>query len=344
MKKLNVMNFRNFLRNPEIRRNLVVRGLMAACFIILAAFLDLRFGFLSAVFSLIFMGNVLKETYTRYCYLAELSLEIDRILHDNTRFDLSCFAEGELSILSSEVYKMTIRLREQADALQKDKTYLADSMADISHQIRTPLTSINLIANFLSEDELSEGRRRQLIQELLQLLSRIDWLITTLLKISKLDAGSVRMVREPVLAEELVQKAASLIAIPMELREQKLVIHADEGANYLGDMTWSVEAVGNILKNCMEHTPEGGTITVAIRDNTLFTEIVISDNGEGFAEEDIPHLFERFYKGKNAGNNSFGIGLALSQMIVQAQDGIVRAANRKDGGAEFVLRFYKTTI
>lgn len=335
---------RNFLRNPEIRRNLVIWSLLAVCFIAAAAFWDVRFGLLSAAFSLLFLGSVLRETYLRYRQLAELSLEIDRILHDNTRFDLSRFAEGELSILSSEVYKMTVRLREQADALQKEKNYLADSMADISHQIRTPLTSINLIANFLSEDELSEERRLRLTKELFRLLSRIDWLITTLLKISKLDAGSVQMAQEPVLVQDLVQKAADLIAIPMELRGQRLVIQGDEDASYLGDFTWSVEAVGNILKNCMEHTPEGGTITITIRDNTLFAELVICDNGNGFDPEDIPHLFERFYKGKNAGDNSFGIGLALSRMIVQEQDGTIRAANGRDGGAEFVLRFYKTTI
>ncbi len=338
------LHVRDFLRNPEIRRNLVIWSFMAVCFTIAAAFLDVRFGLLSAAFSLFFMGSVLRETYLRYRQLAQLSLEIDKILHDNIRFDLSRFAEGELSILSSEVYKMTVRLREQADALQKEKDYLADSMADISHQIRTPLTSMNLIVNFLSEDTLSEERRLQLTKELFRLLSRIDWLITTLLKISRLDAGSVQMVREPVLLQDVVKKAADLIAIPMELREQKLVIQAEKGAGYLGDFAWSVEAVGNILKNCMEHMPEGGTITISIHDNTLFTELVISDNGSGFAPEDLPHLFERFYKGKNAKDDSFGIGLALSRMIVQAQDGTIRAANGKDGGAEFVLRFYKTTI
>lgn len=339
-----MMKVTNFLRNPEVCRNLVMWGLMTLIFTVLAAWLDIYFGVLTAGFGLVFIISFLAVTYKRYEKLADLSLEIDRILHDSTRFDLSRFAEGELSILSSEIYKMTVRLREQADALKKDKIYLADSLADISHQIRTPLTSINLIANFLSEENLNESRRRQLTQELFQLLSRIDWLITTLLKISKLDAGSIQMEHEPVLVGELIKKAANLVAIPMELRNQQLIVHVDGEASYQGDFTWSVEAVGNILKNCMEHTPEGGTITVEVQDNTLFTELVISDDGEGFVEEDIPHLFERFYKGKNAGDNSFGIGLALSRMIVQAQDGTIRAVNGSNGGAAFILRFYKTTI
>ena len=345
-----------FLRNPEIRRSLFIWTAMTAAFSVYAAWLDIRFGLAAAVFGFCLMGTAVWSTYKRYRLMTDMSLEIDRILHDSSHFDLSLFSEGELSILSSEVYKMTVRLREQADALQKDKIYLADSLADISHQIRTPLTSMNLIANFLSEEELSDERRMQLTRDLLRQLSRVDWLITTLLKISKLDAGSVQMVREPITALDLVNKAADLVTIPMELRNQKLVIRSEKEGHFSGDMPWCVEAVGNILKNCMEHTPAGGTVTVVIQDNSLFTEITIRDNGTGFDEKDIPHLFERFYKGQNASENSFGIGLALSRMIIQQHDGTIRAGNTMSHeeeslqnsadcpGAEFVIRFYKTTI
>lgn len=338
------MNLETFFRNPEIRRSLAIWSGMGILFTIISACMDLRFGLMTGLFSLFWIGVSLAITVKRYRALTDLSLEIDRILHGNSHFDWNQFSEGELSILSSEIYKMTIRLREQADALEKDKVWLADSLADISHQIRTPLTSINLIANFLSEENLTEERRYQLTKELFRLLSRIEWLITTLLKMSKLDAGAIQMVKEPVHALQMVQKAADLIAIPMELRNQKLVLRGTGREIFSGDMAWCVEAVGNVLKNCMEHTPEGGTLTVELRDNTLFTEIRIADTGNGFEKEDIPHLFERFYKGKNAGKDSFGIGLALSRMIVQAQDGIIQAKNGEHGGAEFVIRFYKATI
>lgn len=283
-------------------------------------------------------------TWRRYQRLWDLALEIDKILHNQGRFDLSRFAEGELSILYSELYKMTVRLREQADILQADKIYLSNAIADISHQIRTPLTSINLIADFLSEEELSEKRRKELVRDLFQLLSRIDWLITTLLKMSKLDTGTVQMEKTVLDATELVKRAAEPIAIAMDLRNRELILKAQEGASFVGDMAWTVEAVGNILKNCMEHTPEGGSLTVEIQENTMFTELVISDTGEGITPEDLPHLFERFYKGKNAGKNSVGIGLAMAQMIVAAQNGTLKAENGADGGARFVLRFYKTTV
>lgn len=336
--------FQSFLRNPEIRRNLLIWGAMAALFLGAAFALDLRFGLLSAAFCLALLGSVLWETYRRYRLLAEMSLEIDQVLHGNAPMDFGRYAEGELSILASQAGKMTARLQEQADTLRKEKGHLADSLADISHQIRTPLTSINLIANLLSEENLTEERRLQLTRELLRLLSRIDWLITTLLKISRLDAGAVELAREPVDLRLLAEMAAALVAIPMELRGQTLVIQGSDSSSFLGDLTWSVEAVGNILKNCMEHTPEGGAITVSVVGNPLYGELVIQDTGCGFTPEDLSHMFERFYKGKNAGDSGFGIGLALARMIIQAQNGTVRAANRRDGGAEFTIRFYKSTV
>ena len=244
--------------------------------------------------------------------------------------------------LHSEIYKMTIRLREQQQTLTREKAYLADSIADISHQIRTPLTSINLLIGLLSEPKLTDARRQQLIHELYELLSRIDWLITTLLKISRLDAGTVQFKQEQVSLEELLKKSCVTLLIPMELRGQVLLIHAD-GA-FRGDFSWSCEAIGNIVKNCMEHTPEGGRIEIDATENALFSEIIIKDNGTGISPEDLPHIFERFYKGKDSDGKSFGIGLALSRMIIAGQGGTVKAENRKPVGAMFTIRFYKGTV
>lgn len=333
-----------FLRNAEIKRELFFWFLLSSGFISAAYFLMPKFGFLTAGFSAAFVGTWFLITWRRYRKIEDLSLEIDHILHDQAHIDLSRFAEGELSILYSEVYKMTVRLKEQAEILKKDKVYLADSIADISHQIRTPLTSIHLIANFLSEEELPGERRLELVRDLCQLLSRIDWLIATLLKMSKLDTGTVQMDRTKVNARQVVEKAAEAIAIPMDLRSQELLLFSSGEESFLGDFSWTAEAVGNILKNCMEHTPDGGTLTVEIRETALFTEFSICDTGPGFASEDLPHLFERFYKGKNAGKNSVGIGLALARMIVAAQGGAIKAENGRKGGARFVLRFYKTTV
>ena len=237
---------------------------------------------------------------------------------------------------------MTIRLREQQQTLTREKAYLADSIADISHQIRTPLTSINLLIGLLSEPKVTDARRQQLTNELYELLSRIDWLITTLLKISKLDAGTVRFNKETVGLETLIKKSCSPLLIPIELRGQELIIRTE--GNFYGDPAWTSEAVGNIVKNCMEHTPDGGKIEIEAAENALYSEIVIKDNGTGISPEDLPRIFERFYKGKESDGKSFGIGLALSRMIITGQGGTVKAENRKPVGAMFTIRFYKGTV
>ena len=330
-------------RNPEIRRGLVLWGSAWVAATAAGCWISWPTGLWTAIVGLLFLLLHLGITRRRYRRIAELSRELDRILHGGGQVDLARFQEGELAILQSEIQKMTVRLRSQADALQKDKAFLADSLADISHQIRTPLTSLQLIASMLAEEELPEQRRLELVRELHSLLRRMDWLIETLLKLSRLDAGTVELATAEVPVARLLELAAAPLAVPMELREQQLTVQAD-GEYFLGDLAWSVEAVGNILKNCMEHTPPGGEIRVTVQQTPIFTEIVIADSGPGIGPEDLPHLFERFYKGKNAAPTSVGIGLALANGIVTAQNGTLSAGNGREGGAEFVIRFYSRTV
>lgn len=280
----------------------------------------------------------------RHREIDNLTLYLNRVLHGEYSLDDLGNEEGELKILKSEIHKMTIRLREQADLLRQDKLYLADSIADISHQLRTPLTSMNLVLSLLTRGNASPERQQELLRELTILLHRMDSLIAALLKISKLDAGTVEFQQEPVLVCSALRQAAEAIAIPMELRGQTMEITGDLQASYLGDEMWSVEALGNILKNCMEHMPEGGRLQITAEENVLYTQIIVEDNGKGIAKEDLPHIFERFYRGKNADSGSFGIGLALSRMIITRQNGTIKAANRKEGGTQFVIRFYKGAV
>ena len=329
-------------RNPEILRAFLLYLVLTASAVIAAFIMAGSFGWLMLAVCAAFVGIWLVHTARRYRRIAELSADIDRILHGEDHVSLNDYAEGELGILQSEVHKMTIRLREQKQSLVDDKIYLADSLADISHQIRTPLTSINLLVSFLSDPDITDERRGELSRELYSLLSRIDWLITTLLKMSKLDAGTVQFNSETVPMAELIRKSTESVAIPMELRGQELNVTAD--GNFTGDMAWTSEAITNIVKNCMEHTPEGGIVSVTATDNPLFAEIIISDNGRGIAGEDLPYIFERFYKGKNSADNSFGIGLALARTIITTQNGTIKAENVLPNGAKFTIRFYKGTV
>ena len=348
------------LHNPEINRGLIVHLILAISATTLGWLHDAYAALCLALFSALYILAYYIFTGIRYRKLQQLSLELDAMLHNNTPIKFEKYREGELSILESKLSKMTLRLSEQAAALASDKQFLADSMADISHQIRSPLTSSNLILSLLMEQELSMERRRQLLRDLTQLLSRIDWLVESMLKLAKMDAGTITFNRAPISVLQLLTHAAKPLLIPMELREQTLDItsanlsqqeshpsnipDAQVSPQFYGDFAWITEAILNILKNCMEHTPVGGRIQISYAQNAIYTEIVIEDNGEGFEKEDLPHLFERFYKGKNASEHSVGIGLALARMIVTQQNGTVKAENRPEGGARFILRFYPENI
>ena len=330
----------NFLRNHEVIKTLYLQIFISVSAIVVAFIWDKRFGVFTLVFIALLLLISIMSTYSRYKKIYELSADVDRILHGNDMIlSLEKYQEGELAILQSEIHKMTLQLREQSQQLQEDKSYLANALADISHQVRTPLTSINLLVDLLSEPDITDERRIKLTHELMTLLSRIDWLITTLLKISKLDAGTVQFKQETISLNELICKATAPLLIPIEIREQNLYVNAN--GNFTGDVSWTVEAICNIVKNCMEHTPNGGEITITASKNLLFTEIIISDSGTGIAKEDLPHIFDRFYKSKNAGDKNFGIGLSLSRMIIANQNGVIKAENNATNGALFTIRFYK---
>lgn len=357
-----------FFRNPEIKKTLLLYFILTVFFTLASFFLGfylepeegngsvplssarifspLSAGSFLALFCfclcMAFTGLYLLSTYKRYRKIRNLSLDIDQVLHGTDALNFSDYREGELSILKIEIDKMLVRLREQAEDLKADSQYLAASLADISHQIRTPLTSIHLILSLLSESGLSQEEHRSLVRQLSILISRIDWLIEALLKLSRLDAGTVTLNQEYVFIQELVAAAVTPLEISMELREQRFSFSAENGKEaFRGDFAWTAEAVGNLLKNCMEHTPPGGEIRAFTSENTIFTELIIEDNGPGFAKEDLPRLFERFYKGKNSGEESIGIGLSLSRTILSLQDATIKAENRPQGGARFILHFYK---
>lgn len=293
------------LRNPELRRALLVGGLLT--FLASAAALSLS-GWQAACVALA-LGTVLLVLYgvelcCRYRAMARLAADIDAVLHGNGDIHLADYGEGEVSLLRSEVRKMTLRLREQSAQLEKEKLQLADAMADISHQMRTPLTAVNLLLTSLAGHVDEESR------------------------------GDVRALRRQV------ARAAEPFAIGMELRGQQLQVEAS--GNVRCDLAWTAEALGNILKNCSEHMQEG-TITVRAEENAVASVVVIRDTGGGIAPQDLPHLFERYYKGENAPEQSVGIGLALSRSIAAAQNGTLTAAN-VPGGAEFTMKLYKGIV
>lgn len=287
------------------------------------------------------LGTVfLVFTKARYKSIAKLSEQIDLVLHNSDHLFIGETNEGELSILQSEITKMTLRIREQNDALKREKEHLAESMADIAHQLRTPLTSVNLILSLL-ENSPDEKERKAMIRETKELFVQMDWLLASLLKLSRLDAGIVVFQRKKIDVHDLISSALHPFLISMDLHNITLQTDVPKEILIQGDSSWLSEAIQNILKNCLESAGDDGKIVIACQDNPLFTEITIRDSGAGFAKEDLPHLFDRFYRGKHAEATGYGIGLALCKTIITRQGGTITAKNHPQGGAVFSIRFPK---
>lgn len=316
--------------------------LVSLPFAAIGFYIDLRCGILLGVFAFSVLIIAIVRELTLASKLRKICNEVERAIHKAEKLNLSNYSEGDFSILVNQISKMIRKIVESEDKLKADKKLLADSIADISHQIRTPLTSINLLTSFIANPETDEETRAEYIAKLRVQLKRIDWLVNALLKISKLEAGTADMQKVKTPLKELVSRAAAPLLVPMELKGIEFVGKISGSAEI--DLPWTAEALGNILKNCMEHTPSGGRISVFAEENAIYSEITVRDSGCGINKEDLPHIFERFYRGKNSSETSVGIGLAMSRMIISNQSGTITASNNPTGGAEFTIKFYKSVV
>lgn len=333
-----------FFRNREIRW---LCSILAAILLIYTGtgfLIHPSAGITALVSGLSAGGLALIFTYRRYQQIGELSAYLKRISTGEYSLDVRDHEEGELSILKSEIYKMTVMLSESTGLLQREKRELADSLADISHQLKTPLTSMMVMADLLQDEKLPSLKRKEFTERIRVQLERIQWLVSSLLKMSKLDAGVVTLRPEPVPIRGVLDKAAAPLLIAMELKNQSLLYEGEADALCRCDPHWTVEALLNILKNCMEHTPVGGHIHLDWLENPLYSEIRIEDDGEGIAREDLPHIFTRFFKGKNASEDSAGIGLAMARSILERESGSITADSSPGRGTRFVIRLYKTVV
>jgi signal transduction histidine kinase len=265
-------------RNPELRRFLTLLIALGAAAAAGCYFFPQAAVFIAGAASIVYIALLLAYTRKRYKQIDRLSLYLARINRGDDSLDVRDNKEGELSILKSEIYKVTVTLKEQNELLRRDKTAMADALSDISHQLKTPLTSMFMMTDLIIDAGLTEEERRTFTHRIRMQLERLQWLVTALLKLSKLDAGTTRMEPAAVSAKKLLDRAVEPLRIPMELKEQKLNL-SGEGVTLWCSEPWTAEALLNILKNCVEYTPLRGEITVAFSQNPLFTQVRITDTG-----------------------------------------------------------------
>ena len=335
----------SMLRNREVMRALWAWAALTVVATAVGYRLADRPGAVSALAaSVLACLPFLALTRRRYRKLAQLSARIDDVLHGDRTLDFSSMSEGELAILCSELDKMVMRLNLTADELTREKQALADALADISHQIKTPLTSLSitteLVRKHLAEvPECAEDLER--MRRIEQLEIRVEHLVASLLKLARLDAGAIRLASDQVLVDDVVRSAVQPLAIALDIADVALQVDIADGCTFTGDPAWTAEAIGNIVKNCMEHTPSGGTVRIVAWEDALACRIRVTDTGPGIAEEDLGRIWDRFYQADPArsGERGAGLGLPIVREIVSLHGGVAEAESRAGHGSVFRVIF-----
>lgn len=304
-------------------------------------FLILNIVFILLVF-LIVVFIFLKYNNSKDKKLNEITKYIEKINNKNYKLDIDDNTEDELSILKNEVYKTTIMLKEVADNSKQDKLNLKNSLSDISHQLKTPLTSITiLIDNIIENPDMNQETRNEFSKDIKREITNINFLVQSLLKLSKLDADSVKFINEDVNITQIINDSIKNVSVLCDLKNIDIEVNGNENAKIFCDLKWQVEAVTNILKNCVEHSANNGKIQISYKENKVYSKIEIKDYGIGIDKEDLPHIFERFYKGKNSSNESVGIGLALSKTIIESNNGYIGVESEVGEGTKFTIKYFK---
>lgn len=330
------------MNDKEIKIVLIVSSVLTAVLSVICAFFSKICAVLCFLLGIILIIIFTVVTKRRYKNLNDLNDYLSLVCKGIYDMNIDDNTEGELSILKNNLYKVITLLQSQNEYLKNDKLYLADSIADISHQLKTPLTSMMVMCELL-ENEENPDKRREFVSVINNQLSKMKWLITNILKISKLDADATEFKRDEVSILSVLDDSLKPFVLTAELKNITIQNNTNDFV-FNGDESWTVEAVSNIVKNCLEHTNDGGRIIIASDSTNLYNKLTISDSGCGIAEEDLPHIFERFYHGKNSSKDSVGIGLALAKTVFEKENASVSVESEQGIGSVFEIRFYKSVV
>ena len=271
----------------------------------------------------------------------EITKYLEAINNKNYTLKIDENSEDELSILKNELYKVTVMLRENASNSLKDKVNLKIALEDISHQLKTPLTSILIILdNLIDNPEMDYQTRVEFLHDFKREAVRIQSLIQSILKLSKFDSNTVQFIKQDIYLKQIVDEAIKNTESLADLKNIKINVEGNKKIKLNCDLLWQTEAVTNILKNCIEHSNENTQIDIKYNNNSVYSYITITDYGEGISKEDIPHIFERFYRGKNSSNESIGIGLSLSKTIIESNNGIITVESNNNK-TTFTIKYFK---
>lgn len=294
------------------------------------------------IFGTVSLGIYLIYVITQEKKIAEINEYIKQINNKNYILKIEENDNGELSKLRNELYKTTVLLKETAEISEKEKENLSTAIADISHQLKTPLTSIRIMLDNIQDDPDMEKEVRE--DFLADISKQIDWissLVVSLLKIAKFDAGTIKMENNEINAKNLIDNIVSNLAILIELKNIEIITTVDEKATFIADYKWQQEALTNILKNAIEHSKQNSRIYITVENTSLFLKIIIKDEGSGIDKEDLKHIFQRFYKTKNSSENSIGIGLPLAKAIIEQSNGYIKVETKYGEGTSFEVKYIK---
>lgn len=271
----------------------------------------------------------------------EITKYLEAINNKNYTLKIDENSEEELSILKNELYKVTVMLRENASNSLKDKINLKIALEDISHQLKTPLTSILIILdNLIDNPEMDYQTRVEFLHDFKREAVRIQSLIQSILKLSKFDSNTVQFIKKDIYLKQIVEEAIKNTESLADLKNIKINVEGNKKIKLNCDLLWQTEAVTNILKNCIEHSSKNTKIDIKYNNNSVYSYITITDYGEGISKEDISHIFERFYRGKNSSNESIGIGLSLSKTIIESNNGIITVESNNNK-TTFTIKYFK---
>lgn len=294
------------------------------------------------IFETVSLGIYLIYVITQEKKIAEINEYIKQINNRNYILKIEENDNGELSKLRNELYKTTVLLKETAEISEKEKENLSTAIADISHQLKTPLTSIRIMLDNIQDDpDMEKEVREDFLKEISKQIDWISSLVVALLKIAKFDAGTIKMENNEINAKNLIDNIVSNLAILMELKNIEIITNVDEKATFIADYKWQQEALTNILKNAIEHSKHNSRIYITVENTNLFLKIIIKDEGSGIDKEDLKHIFQRFYKTKNSSENSIGIGLPLAKAIIEQSNGYIKVETKYGEGTSFEVKYIK---